>query len=73
MKGNAFELRPIFQSPRGLVLPEFIDFLGLRRDTIYSNRSNLYVGCKEIQIRDESTDILFNVLVQYPTIEPTSQ
>lgn len=30
---------------------------------------NIYVGCKEIQIRDESKDILFNVLVQYPTNE----
>jgi predicted dienelactone hydrolase len=30
---------------------------------------NIYVGCKEIQIKDESKDILFNVLVQYPTNE----
>lgn len=30
---------------------------------------NIFVGCKEIQIRDESKDIDFNVLVQYPTNE----
>ena len=37
-----------------------------------SNQSNTYVGSKAIQIRDESKDIYFNVLVQYPTNEPTS-
>ncbi|MFW2488758.1 alpha/beta hydrolase family protein [Clostridium chromiireducens] len=36
-----------------------------------SNKSNTYVGSKEIQIRDESKDINFNVLVQYPTNEPS--
>ncbi|WP_238917473.1 alpha/beta fold hydrolase [Clostridium sp. YIM B02555] len=30
---------------------------------------NINVGCKNIQIRDESKDLLFNVLVQYPTKE----
>ncbi|MVX65571.1 alpha/beta fold hydrolase [Clostridium chromiireducens] len=36
-----------------------------------SNKSNTYVGSKEIQIRDESIAINFNVLVQYPTNEPS--
>lgn len=39
---------------------------------MHSNQSNINVGCKEIQIKDEGKDILFHVLVQYPTIEPTS-
>ncbi|AGF57183.1 putative dienelactone hydrolase [Clostridium saccharoperbutylacetonicum] len=30
---------------------------------------NINVGCKNIQIRDESKDLLFNVLIQYPTKE----
>jgi predicted dienelactone hydrolase len=34
-----------------------------------NKQSNTYVGCKEIQIRDESKDVFFNVLVQYPTNE----
>lgn len=36
-----------------------------------SKQYNTYVGSKEIQIRDESKDINFNVLVQYPTNEPS--
>lgn len=38
-----------------------------------SKQSNIYVGSKEIQIRDEGKDIYFNVLVQYPTNEPSVQ
>jgi len=34
-----------------------------------SKQPNVYVGCKSIQIADESKDILFNVLLQYPTNE----
>lgn len=37
-----------------------------------SKQFNTYVGCKEIQIRDESKDIFFKVLVQYPTKEPSA-
>lgn len=33
---------------------------------------NTYVGCKEIQIIDESKDDFFNVLVQYPTNESSA-
>ncbi|RII34277.1 alpha/beta fold hydrolase [Clostridium chromiireducens] len=36
-----------------------------------SNKYNTYVGSKEIQIRDENKAINFNVLVQYPTNEPS--
>ena len=39
---------------------------------MHSNQSNINVGCKEIQIKDEGKDIVFNVLVQYPTIDLTS-
>jgi predicted dienelactone hydrolase len=37
-----------------------------------SKQFNTYVGCKEIQIKDESKDIIFNVLVQYPTNEASA-
>jgi predicted dienelactone hydrolase len=37
-----------------------------------SKQFNTYVGCKEIQIRDESKDVFFNVLVQYPTNESSN-
>ncbi|WP_291635856.1 alpha/beta fold hydrolase [Clostridium sp.] len=37
-----------------------------------SKQFNTYVGCKEIQIRDESKDVFFNVIVQYPTNEPSN-
>lgn len=37
-----------------------------------SKQLNTYVGCKEIQIKDESKDVIFNVLVQYPTNESSS-
>lgn len=37
-----------------------------------SKQFNTYVGCKEIQIKDESKDVYFNVLVQYPTAESSA-
>ena len=37
-----------------------------------SKQFNTNVGCKEIQIRDESKDVYFNVLVQYPTTESSA-
>ncbi|WP_411679437.1 alpha/beta hydrolase family protein [Clostridium thailandense] len=37
-----------------------------------SKQLNTYVGCKEIQIRDERKDVFFNVLVQYPTNESSA-
>ena len=37
-----------------------------------SKQFNTYVGCKKIQIRDESKDVFFNVLVQYPTNESSA-
>jgi len=37
-----------------------------------SKQFNTYVGCKKLQIRDESKDIFFDVLVQYPTNESSA-
>jgi len=37
-----------------------------------SKQFNTYVGCKQIQIRDESKDAFLNVLVQYPTKEASA-
>jgi len=44
----------------------------MRRDNMDSKQFNTYVGCKEIQIKDESKDVIFNILVQYPTNEPSA-
>ncbi|ERI95194.1 transcriptional regulator, effector binding domain protein [Clostridiales bacterium oral taxon 876 str. F0540] len=38
-----------------------------------SKKVDTFVGCKEILIKDESKDVSFNVLVQYPTKELPTQ